>query len=108
MTHSAARTRAGARRMTLPVSRASSRTRAAFVLSFSFVAMVPSPFPNQACPPSLSDSITQYLEKCGRNAARREKGGEGNETAGAVSQRVKKVATATFLRGMPRKVDLDS
>ena len=82
MTHSAARTRAGARRMTLPVSRASSRTRAAFVLSFSFVAMVPSPFPNQACPPSLSDSITQYLEKCGRNAARREKGGEGMKPQG--------------------------
>ncbi|EHM40665.1 hypothetical protein HMPREF0372_03460 [Flavonifractor plautii ATCC 29863] len=44
--------------------------------------MVPSPFPNQACPPSLSDSITQYLEKCGRNAARREKGGEGMKPKG--------------------------
>ena len=39
MAHSAVRTRAGARRITFPVSRASSRIRAAFVLHFSLVAM---------------------------------------------------------------------
>lgn len=56
MIHSAVRTSAGARSTTFPVSRASSRSRAALVFKFSFVAMVPVSFA-----PGLSARISETL-----------------------------------------------
>ena len=69
MAHSAVRTSAGARNTTFPVSRASSRSRAALVFSFSFVAMVPVSFVWGLSAQCVRDSIFHILEKSRRNPA---------------------------------------